>query len=492
MRTVAPSSRRSTVGGGGGEDAQRGQRVHVRVQRHAQAARFHHVAERPASRRRRGGRSAGTAARRRRPSRPSLTRMSRIGQARLGQPVPHAGLSRAGGASRRRWRRRGRRTPDAPSAAGRRGPPPRWRCRRRPAGRPACRRPDRRRRRRPRLTDARSCRAQWRGRHTGGKPWRYRFCCQAVPAYSCDHAEQRGQRVQIRMAIARTAGTRRLASPTIRALMPAALGGAERAGAGAARAGAAGGAGLLRSARPVAEHRHLAACQQPGGAGRRGAGGPAAARVRRGWRAAGAGDAGLGVADRVAPRAGQHGGAAGRLAGGAAGAGRGVRGVPTPPGFAWPTVAGLGGAIGRLLASAGLAAGRDALGPVGALMIWAIGLGAGGDADAAGAGADRQRVAGRRAGRTRCSRAWSRCRRPALPIVRLPPAAALVALLRRADGSIVPPRTGAGDAAGAGDATSRRRWCRAHDASGDRCRAGRARRACRCWRPAGASRRCRC
>src|SRR4029077_16545393 len=48
--------------------------------------------------------------------------------------------------------------------------------------------------------------------------------------------------------------------------------------------------------------------------------------------------------------------------------------IPTPPSFAWPTVAGLGGAIGHLLGSAGIAVGADLLGPVGALMIWVIGL----------------------------------------------------------------------------------------------------------------------
>ncbi len=48
-------------------------------------------------------------------------------------------------------------------------------------------------------------------------------------------------------------------------------------------------------------------------------------------------------------------------------------GIPAPS-FAWPTVAGFGGAIGRLLSSAGLAAGHDALGIVGAVMVWAIGM----------------------------------------------------------------------------------------------------------------------
>ena len=51
-----------------------------------------------------------------------------------------------------------------------------------------------------------------------------------------------------------------------------------------------------------------------------------------------------------------------------------LAGVPAPPTFAWPTVAGLGGAIGRLLSATGLAAGRDMLGPLGALLVWAIGL----------------------------------------------------------------------------------------------------------------------
>ncbi|HUD59583.1 MAG TPA: DNA translocase FtsK 4TM domain-containing protein [Acetobacteraceae bacterium] len=51
-----------------------------------------------------------------------------------------------------------------------------------------------------------------------------------------------------------------------------------------------------------------------------------------------------------------------------------LAGVPTPPLFAWPSVAGLGGAVGHLLASAGLAAGSGLLGPVGALMVWTMGL----------------------------------------------------------------------------------------------------------------------
>jgi DNA segregation ATPase FtsK/SpoIIIE, S-DNA-T family len=39
----------------------------------------------------------------------------------------------------------------------------------------------------------------------------------------------------------------------------------------------------------------------------------------------------------------------------------------------WPTTAGPGGAIGQLLGGAGLGVGRDLLGPLGALMMWTIG-----------------------------------------------------------------------------------------------------------------------
>jgi S-DNA-T family DNA segregation ATPase FtsK/SpoIIIE len=51
-----------------------------------------------------------------------------------------------------------------------------------------------------------------------------------------------------------------------------------------------------------------------------------------------------------------------------------LAGIPTPSSFTWPTVAGLGGAIGRVLGVAGLTAGHELLGQVGALMVWAIGL----------------------------------------------------------------------------------------------------------------------
>jgi S-DNA-T family DNA segregation ATPase FtsK/SpoIIIE len=48
--------------------------------------------------------------------------------------------------------------------------------------------------------------------------------------------------------------------------------------------------------------------------------------------------------------------------------------VPLPQGMAWPTVAGLGGAIGAQLCHLALAAGRGAVGPAGALLVWALGL----------------------------------------------------------------------------------------------------------------------
>jgi len=48
--------------------------------------------------------------------------------------------------------------------------------------------------------------------------------------------------------------------------------------------------------------------------------------------------------------------------------------IPTPLGFGWPAVAGVGGAIGKVLSRAGLAAGHAALGPFGAAVIWIAGL----------------------------------------------------------------------------------------------------------------------
>jgi S-DNA-T family DNA segregation ATPase FtsK/SpoIIIE len=48
--------------------------------------------------------------------------------------------------------------------------------------------------------------------------------------------------------------------------------------------------------------------------------------------------------------------------------------VPLPQGVAWPTVAGLGGAIGAQLGELAMAAGRNGLGPAGAALVWVLGL----------------------------------------------------------------------------------------------------------------------
>ena len=61
------------------------------------------------------------------------------------------------------------------------------------------------------------------------------------------------------MATARSAGARRLVSPDRKGADESPLGGTERAGARPARARAAGGAGELRPARSVAEHRDVRA-----------------------------------------------------------------------------------------------------------------------------------------------------------------------------------------------------------------------------------------
>ena len=48
--------------------------------------------------------------------------------------------------------------------------------------------------------------------------------------------------------------------------------------------------------------------------------------------------------------------------------------IPAPPTLAWPTVAGMGGAIGRLLATTGLAAGHEVMGTVGAVLVCVAGI----------------------------------------------------------------------------------------------------------------------
>jgi len=48
--------------------------------------------------------------------------------------------------------------------------------------------------------------------------------------------------------------------------------------------------------------------------------------------------------------------------------------IPLPQGAAWPSVAGLGGAIGQQLGRLAMAVGRQGLGPFGAALIWLLGL----------------------------------------------------------------------------------------------------------------------
>src|SRR5690242_17940559 len=50
-----------------------------------------------------------------------------------------------------------------------------------------------------------------------------------------------------------------------------------------------------------------------------------------------------------------------------------LAGVPTQA-LVWPTQAGLGGAVGRLFAAASLSFGHGLLGPIGAAMIWVFGI----------------------------------------------------------------------------------------------------------------------
>jgi DNA segregation ATPase FtsK/SpoIIIE, S-DNA-T family len=99
-----------------------------------------------------------------------------------------------------------------------------------------------------------------------------------------------------------------------------------------------------------------------------------------------------------------------------------LAGVPTPRTLAWPTVAGLGGAIGRLLASMGRSVGHDVLGPVGALMIWTIGLALAVTLTllALGLSATEWRTAGRLAGRASRLVTVLRLPMPSFGFVRLP------------------------------------------------------------------------
>jgi len=76
--------------------------------------------------------------------------------------------------------------------------------------------------------------------------------------------------------------------------------------------------------------------------------------------------------------------------------------VPLPQGVAWPTVAGLGGAIGAQLGRLAMAAGRNGLGPTGALLVWVLGVTLAVTLTllALGLTAGEWRAAGRTAGRT--------------------------------------------------------------------------------------------
>jgi DNA segregation ATPase FtsK/SpoIIIE, S-DNA-T family len=74
-------------------------------------------------------------------------------------------------------------------------------------------------------------------------------------------------------------------------------------------------------------------------------------------------------------------------------------GLPVPPAASWPTLAGPGGAIGTVFARSMLAVGRGAMGPLGAALVWLIGLGLAGTLVllALGLSANEWRAAGRTA-----------------------------------------------------------------------------------------------
>jgi S-DNA-T family DNA segregation ATPase FtsK/SpoIIIE len=107
--------------------------------------------------------------------------------------------------------------------------------------------------------------------------------------------------------------------------------------------------------------------------------------------------------------------------------------LPIPSRVAWPTGAGLGGAIGNLLATAGLTAGKGVLGPVGALIIWVMGLALAGTLTvlALGLSASEWRSAGygvRQAAQFTIRRRWS------APSVRLPRLARVLRSRSQPDG----------------------------------------------------------
>ena len=170
----------------------------------------------------------------------------------------------------------------------------------------------------------------------------------------------------------RTAETRRLASPTIRALIrqrSAELTGLMLGLAGLALLVALACYDPRDPSLNTATSRHTGNLAGPVGA-------VLADLLLQGFGAAGAlpGLAMVAWAWRIASRRGL-GSVAARLAAMLAALpvlAAALASVPVPRTFAWPTVAGLGGAIGRLLSSIGLTVGREALGPVGAVTIWTI------------------------------------------------------------------------------------------------------------------------
>ncbi len=176
------------------------------------------------------------------------------------------------------------------------------------------------------------------------------------------------------MAIARPAETRRLASPTIRALIQQRS--AELLGLALGLLGLALLVALAcydprDPSLNTATSRHVGNLAGPVGA-------MLADLLLQGFGIAGAlpGLAMLTWAWRIASRRGL-GSMAARLAAMLAALpvlAAVLASIPTPPSFAWPSVAGLGGAIGHLLATTGLAAGTGLLGPVGALLVWVVGL----------------------------------------------------------------------------------------------------------------------
>jgi S-DNA-T family DNA segregation ATPase FtsK/SpoIIIE len=204
------------------------------------------------------------------------------------------------------------------------------------------------------------------------------------------------------MATARTAETRRLASPTIRALIhqrSAELSGLILGLVGLAFLVALACYDPRDPSLNTATSRHATNLAGPVGA-------MVADLLLQGFGIAGAlpGVAMLTWAWRIASRRGL-GSMAARLAALLAAlpvVAAVLAGLPTPKSFAWPSVAGLGGAIGRIVSSAGFSAGYDALGPVGAFLIWALGCGLAVTLTllALGLSASEWRTAGRVASRT--------------------------------------------------------------------------------------------